>query len=75
MLVVNNEIYALGGYYGEVLASVERYKPNEDCWVSLADLPTPMCGQKAIVYRNKIIYFCESIRYPQYPINEQIQYS
>jgi hypothetical protein len=38
---VNNKIYAIGGYSGSVLRTVEEYDPATDTWTRKADMPTP----------------------------------
>src|SRR5262245_60291833 len=38
---VNNKIYAIGGYSGSVLRTVEEYDPLTDTWTRKADMPTP----------------------------------
>jgi N-acetylneuraminic acid mutarotase len=62
--VVNDKIYAIGGYYEEgefpplyyryTLATVECYDPITDTWSTLADMPTPRYGLAAGVVNGKI---------------------
>ena len=39
--VVGGRIYAIGGYSGSTLATVEAYDPATDQWTSRASMPTP----------------------------------
>jgi N-acetylneuraminic acid mutarotase len=38
--VVNDKIYAIGGFSGTTLALVEEYDPSNDSWTRKADMPT-----------------------------------
>ncbi|MCK5561405.1 MAG: hypothetical protein KAJ51_12450, partial [Thermoplasmata archaeon] len=38
--VINNELYAIGGYGSIADNVVEKYNPNTDEWISLPDMPT-----------------------------------
>lgn len=39
--VFNGRIYAIGGFSGSVLGSVEAYDPTTDLWQARASMPTP----------------------------------
>jgi len=39
--VVNNKVYAIGGFSGSTLSLVEEYDPANDSWTRKANMPTP----------------------------------
>ena len=51
---VNNKIYAIGGYAGSVLRTVEEYDPATDTWTRKADMPTPRRQLVVTAVNNKI---------------------
>lgn len=51
---VNNKIYAIGGYSGSVLRTVEEYDPSTDTWTLKADMPTPRRQLIVVAVNNKI---------------------
>jgi len=54
--VVNDKIYAIGGYNGSgpYLATNEEYDPATDTWTLKTPLPTPMAYFGIAVYQDKI---------------------
>ncbi len=53
--VVNDRIYAIGGYSGSTLSLVEEYDPTTDSWTRKADMPTPR-RQLVVAAANDRIY-------------------
>lgn len=51
---VNNKIYAIGGYSGSVLQTVEEYDPTTDSWTRKADMPTSRRQLVVATVNNKI---------------------
>ena len=51
---VNNKVYAIGGYSGSVLRTVEEYDPATDTWTRKADMPTARRQLVVAVVNNKI---------------------
>jgi N-acetylneuraminic acid mutarotase len=53
--VVNNTIYAIGGFNnGIALATVEAYDPVSNTWVAKAPMPTARYGLAAAAVNNTI---------------------
>jgi N-acetylneuraminic acid mutarotase len=52
--VVNDKIYAIGGYNEHFLATNEEYDPATDTWTFRAPMPTPRASFGIAVYQNKI---------------------
>ncbi len=52
--VVNNKIYAIGGYTGSSLSTVEEYDPVTDTWQQKTDMPTARSSFAIGVVNNKI---------------------
>ncbi|MBS0154321.1 MAG: hypothetical protein JSS38_06995 [Nitrospira sp.] len=51
---VNNKLYAIGGYAGSVLRTVEEYDPATDTWTRKTDMPTPRRQLVVTAVNNKI---------------------
>ena len=72
--VVNNKIYAIGGYDGsKVLDTNEEYDPVENTWTTKAPMPTPRDGFAIGVVNNKIyaIGGWDHRTYTNYAVNEE----
>jgi len=52
--VVNNKIYAIGGWNGSYLATVEEYDPATNIWTAKANMPTARYYLAAAAVSNKI---------------------
>jgi N-acetylneuraminic acid mutarotase len=52
--VVNDKIYAIGGWNGSYLAINEMYDPATDTWTTKQSMPTARTGPAAAVFNNKI---------------------
>ena len=53
--VVNGVVYAVGGYNGTVLTTVEAYDPVSDSWITKTPLPT-LRAYESISVVNSILY-------------------
>ena len=51
---LNGKIYAIGGWNGQVLSTVEEYDPVNNTWREKADMPTPRCALATVVVNGKI---------------------
>lgn len=71
---VNNKIYAIGGYSGSVLRTVEEYDPSTDTWSSKADMPTPR-RQLIVVSANNKIYAIGGVKFTSDPNSLVYSYS
>lgn len=71
---VNNKIYAIGGYSGSVLRTVEEYDPATDIWTRKADMPTPR-RQLIVVSVNNKIYAIGGVNFSSDPNNLIYSYS
>lgn len=71
---VNNKIYAIGGYSGSVLRTVEEYDPATDTWTRKADMPTPR-RQLIVVSVNNKIYAIGGANFSSDPNNLIYSYS
>lgn len=58
LVVLNDEIYAIGGYtdQDEFTSSCEKYCPREDCWTQLPSLKTPCHNSSTCTFNNRYIY-------------------
>ncbi|HEX2947439.1 MAG TPA: kelch repeat-containing protein [Clostridia bacterium] len=53
--VVNNKLYAIGGYNGaSILSSVEEYNPETNTWTIKAPMANPRYGHEVAVINEKI---------------------
>jgi hypothetical protein len=52
--VVNNKIYAIGGWRSTYLTTNQEYDPSTDSWITKAHMPTPRADLAAAVVNNKI---------------------
>ena len=60
--VVNDKIYAIGGYAENgVVGTNEEYDPETDAWTYKTSMPTPMAEFATAVYQNKIYCIRESV--------------
>jgi N-acetylneuraminic acid mutarotase len=67
--VVNNKIYAIGGWFGtEALNINEEYDPTTDTWTTKAPMPTARQGLAIAVVNNKIYAIGGCIYDPNYGI-------
>src|SRR6185312_10661957 len=71
---VNNKIYAIGGYSGSVLRTVEEYDPATDTWTRKADMPTPR-RQLVVVSVNNKIYAIGGVNFSSDPNSLIYSYS
>lgn len=71
---VNNKIYAIGGYSGSVLRTVEEYDPATDIWTRKADMPTPR-RQLIVVSINGKIYAIGGVNFSADPNSLIYSYS
>lgn len=71
---VNNKIYAIGGYSGSVLRTVEEYDPTTDSWTRKADMPTPR-RQLIVVSVNNRIYAIGGVNFSSDPNSLVYSYS
>jgi N-acetylneuraminic acid mutarotase len=71
---VNNKIYAIGGYSGSVLRTVEEYDPSTDTWTLMADMPTPR-RQLIVVAANNKIYAIGGVHFTSDPNSLVYSYS
>lgn len=74
MATVNNKTYAIGGYSGSVLRTVEEYDPATDIWTRKADMPTPR-RQLIVVSVNSKIYAIGGVNFSSDPNNLIYSYS
>lgn len=74
MATVNNKIYAIGGYSGSVLRTVEEYDPATDTWTHKADMPTPR-RQLIVVSVNNKIYAIGGVNFSSDPNSLIYSYS
>ncbi|MDD5035753.1 MAG: hypothetical protein PHE55_13455 [Methylococcaceae bacterium] len=51
---VNDKLYAIGGFNGSTLATVEEYNPADNTWTSKASMPTPRRMLVVASVNNKI---------------------
>lgn len=58
LAVLNDEIYAIGGYtdFSESTATCEKYSPKDDCWSQLPSLKTPCQDSSVCTFNNRYIY-------------------
>ncbi len=63
---VNDKIYAIGGYSGSVLRTVEEYDPATDTWARKADMSTPR-RQLIVVSVNNKIYAIGGVNFSSDP--------
>ena len=52
--VVNNRIFAIGGFNGNTLSTVEEYNSSNDIWITRTAMPTARMGFAIGVVNNKI---------------------
>ncbi len=52
--VVNNKIYAIGGWDGDYVSANEEYDPTTNTWTTKASMPTARLGFAIFVHENKI---------------------
>jgi len=52
--IVDNVIYAIGGYNGEYLGIVEAYNPLTNTWITKTSMPTPRSGFVIAAVQKKI---------------------
>ena len=52
--VVDEKIYAIGGYDGRWLSAVEEYNPSTDSWRAVASMPTARHAHAAVAVDGKI---------------------
>lgn len=71
---INNKIYAIGGYSGSVLRTVEEYDPATDTWTHKADMPTPR-RQLIVVSVNNKIYAIGGVNFSSDPNSLIYSYS
>lgn len=71
---VNNKIYAIGGYSGSVLRTVEEYDPATDTWTQKADMPTAR-RQLVVTTVNNRIYAIGGVNFTSDPNSLVYSYS
>jgi RHS repeat-associated protein len=54
-VIANNRIYAVGGYNGNYLKTVEEYDPNTNCWKTRSVMPTAR-SELSVVNVDGLIY-------------------
>lgn len=74
VVTVNNKIYAIGGYSGSVLRTVEEYDPATDTWTRKADMPTAR-RQLVVTTVNNRIYAIGGVNFTSDPNSLVYSYS
>ncbi len=67
----NGKIYAIGGWNGSYLATVEEYNPTTDTWTTKASMPTPRADLGVTTANGKIYAIGGGINGPHYGIVEE----